>query len=122
MIASIYRLRDYEIERVFKRWRPFFWRLWTLNIMADTRSQYFRMAISISRKHDKRAVLRNRYRRMIYDAMLPLLEEAMKSSPSGAQCIFVLKKGVRLTDPIVQASVVADAQDVFQKALLGRSA
>ncbi len=64
--------------------------------MSDTRSQYFRMAVSISRKHDKRAVWRNRYRRLTYDTLLPELKTAMadadNSALRGAQCVFVLKK------------------------------
>jgi len=64
--------------------------------MSDTRSAYFRMAISISRKHDKRSVWRNRYRRMVYDALLPELKTAMANTENdalrGAQCVFVLKK------------------------------
>lgn len=64
--------------------------------MPDARSQYFRMAISISRKHDKRSVWRNRYRRVIYDALLPELKTAMADADNaalrGAQCVFVLKK------------------------------
>lgn len=52
--------------------------------MSDTRSQYFRMAISISRKHDKRSVWRNRYRRMMYDALLPELKTAMADSDNAS--------------------------------------
>lgn len=33
-----------------------------------------RMAVSISRKHDKRAVQRNRYRRGLYDGLLAALK------------------------------------------------
>lgn len=125
MIASKYRLRDYEVERVFKRWRPFFWRLWTLNVLSDTRSQYFRMAIGISRKHDKRSVWRNRYRRSIYDALLPELKKAMNASDGssfrGAQCVFMLKKWFKLTDSAVQLAIVWDAIEVFHKALNARS-
>lgn len=64
--------------------------------MSDTRSQYFRMGVSISRKHDKRSVWRNRYRRIMYDALLPELKSAMADTENaalrGAQCMFVLKK------------------------------
>ncbi len=83
------------------------------------------MAISISRKHDKRSVWRNRYRRMMYDALLPELKTAMANSENmtlrGAQCVFVLKKGLKLTDSAVQAAIIPDALDVFQKALGGRT-
>lgn len=83
------------------------------------------MAISISRKHDKRSVWRNRYRRMTYDALLPELKIAIMNSENialrGAQCVFVLKKGFKLTDPLVQASILPDAIEVFQKALKGRT-
>jgi ribonuclease P protein component len=50
------------------------------------------MGISISRKHDKRSVWRNRSRRLVYDALLPAFKQAMQTAPSGAQCVFVLKK------------------------------
>lgn len=79
------------------------------------------MGISISRKHDKRSVWRNRYRRIVYDALLPDLKEAMKTVQSGAQCVFVLKKGLKLIDPAVQQDIVTDAREVFQKALKVRS-
>ncbi len=39
----------------------------------EARGGQHRMAVSISRKHDKRAVQRNRYRRGLYDAMKNLL-------------------------------------------------
>ncbi|MFA6080311.1 MAG: ribonuclease P protein component [Candidatus Gracilibacteria bacterium] len=121
MIASKYRLRDYEVERVFKRGRPFFGRLWSLHVLPDTRHQGFRMALSISRKHDKRSVWRNRYRRVMYDALLPLLKAGMAEqqksmTPKGLQCIFVLKKGLKLTDVAVQEVMVADALALFEKA------
>lgn len=75
------------------------------------------MGISISRKHDKRSVWRNRYRRRTYDALLPHLKAAMKSSSPGLQSVFILKKGLKLTDPVVQEGMLDDAIQVFQKAL-----
>jgi RNase P protein component len=79
------------------------------------------MALSISRKHDKRSVWRNRYRRVMYDALLPLLKAGMAEqqksmTPKGLQCIFVLKKGLKLTDVAVQEVMVADALALFEKA------
>jgi|GEM_PF-1330936 len=93
--------------------------------MPDTRSNSFRMAISISRKHDKRSVWRNRYRRITYDALLPELKTAMANTDTtsfrGAQCVFVLKKGLKLIDPATQSAMTLDALEVFQKALAARS-
>jgi hypothetical protein len=69
------------------------------------------MAVSISRKHDKRAVQRNRYRRGVYDALLPSLKFSVSSlKPTASEtatqnssavanktqnifhCVFTLKK------------------------------
>ena len=78
------------------------------------------MALSISRKHDKRSVWRNRYRRIMYDALLPLLKAGMaeqqkKLAPQGLLCVFVLKKGLKLTDVATQEAMVADAIQLFEK-------
>ncbi len=45
-----------------------------MNCLAVSSAKNHRMAVSISRKHDKRAVQRNRYRRGLYDALLPFLK------------------------------------------------
>jgi len=45
-----------------------------MNCLAVKNAKNHRMAVSISRKHDKRAVQRNRYRRGLYDALLPFLK------------------------------------------------
>ena len=80
------------------------------------------MALSISRKHDKRSVWRNRYRRIMYDALLPCLKAGMaeqqkKAVPQGLLCIFVLKKGLKLTDVAVQEAMIPDALALFEKAM-----
>ncbi len=65
------------------------------------------MAVSISRKHDKRAVQRNRYRRGIYDGLLPMLK-----SPRGKsfQCIFTLKKWLKIPEKKIPVELVEDAR------------
>lgn len=45
-----------------------------MNCLAVNNAKNHRMAVSISRKHDKRAVQRNRYRRGLYDTLLPFLK------------------------------------------------
>jgi len=45
-----------------------------MNCLAVQTAKNHRIAVSISRKHDKRAVQRNRYRRGLYDALLPVLK------------------------------------------------
>ncbi|MBP7773727.1 ribonuclease P protein component [Candidatus Gracilibacteria bacterium] len=112
MIAKKYRLREYEVSRVFKKGRPFFGTYWTMNCLAVTHAKNHRMAVSISRKHDKRAVQRNRYRRSLYDSLL----EALKSpSESYYQCVFTLKKGLKIPEKRLPDAWAADALSLFEK-------
>jgi len=53
------------------------------------------MALSISRKHDKRSVWRNRYRRVMYDALLPFLKAGMAEQ----------QKKSSLNDPVFDSEV-----------------
>ncbi len=89
MIAKKYRLREYEVSRVFKKGRPFFSEFWSMHCLEARGGKNHRIAVSISRKHDKRAVQRNRYRRGLYDGILPLLKIP---SEKYFQCVFTLKK------------------------------
>jgi len=57
----------------------------------------------------------------MYDALLPLLKAGMaeqqkKPLPQGLLCIFVLKKGLKLTDIVVQEAMIPDALALFEKA------
>lgn len=89
MISKKYRLREYEVSRVFKKGRPFFSEFWTMNCLESRGAKNHRMAVSISRKHDKRAVQRNRYRRGLYDGLLSALRTP---ADKYFQCVFTLKK------------------------------
>lgn len=79
----------------------------------EARGTHHRMAVSISRKHDKRAVQRNRYRRGLYDGLLPLL----KTSPANKyfQCVFTLKKGLKIPEKKIPQVWIDDAIEVFEK-------
>jgi ribonuclease P protein component len=67
-----------------------------MNCLEAKNAKSHRMAVSISRKHDKRAVQRNRYRRGLYDALLPFLKERTNNqeltTKNYYQCVFTLKK------------------------------
>lgn len=144
MIAKKYRLREYEVSRVFKKGRPFFWTYWTMNCLEVRNAKNHRMAVSISRKHDKRAVARNRYRRGLYDGMRDILASTKyieRSSltldmPEGISpvqstkidtpiptlpqtrnflCVFTLKKGLKLTEKKIPTVWIEDARKLLQK-------
>jgi ribonuclease P protein component len=112
MIAKKYRLKEYEVSRVFKKGRPFFWTYWTMNCLEAKNAKSHRMAVSISRKHDKRAVQRNRYRRGLYDAMLPFLKWTAKNN---YQCVFTLKKWLKIPEKKIPTVFVEDAERLLQK-------
>jgi RNase P protein component len=70
------------------------------------------MAVSISRKHDKRAVQRNRYRRGLYDGLL----EALKiPTEKHYQCVFTLKKGLKIPERKISQIWIDDALTLFEK-------
>ena len=142
MIAKKYRLREYEVSRVFKKGRPFFWTYWTMNCLEVRNSKHHRMAVSISRKHDKRAVQRNRYRRGLYDGLLPSLKFSVSSLESDTssepaqnwklktclpdrqaqnfyQCIFTLKKGLKIPERKIPIEWLEDAQRLIQRITSG---
>lgn len=75
------------------------------------------MAVSISRKHDKRAVQRNRYRRGLYDALLPFLKlEVWSVKPEvWFQCVFTLKKGLKIPEKTIPDVWALDAISLFEK-------
>lgn len=143
MIAKKYRLREYEVSRVFKKGRPYFWTYWTMNCLEVRNSKHHRMAVSISRKHDKRAVQRNRYRRGLYDWLLPILKfwvsslkhnapiDPIQNSPREPQgmnlsntklktqnffqCVFTLKKGLKIPERKIPTEWIDDAQKLLWK-------
>ena len=78
----------------------------------EARGTHHRMAVSISRKHDKRAVQRNRYRRGLYDGLLSLLKTP---SANKFQCVFTLKKGLKIPEKKIPQSWIEDAVKVFEK-------
>lgn len=78
----------------------------------EARGSHHRMAVSISRKHDKRAVQRNRYRRGLYDGLLPYLKTP---APQCFQCVFTLKKGLKIPEKKIPQAWIDDAVKVFEK-------
>ena len=83
-----------------------------MNCFEIKKAQSHRIAVSISRKHDKRAVQRNRYRRGLYDGLL----EALKTpADKYFQCVFTLKKGLKIPERKIPVEWVEDALQVFEK-------
>lgn len=78
----------------------------------EARGTHHRMAVSISRKHDKRAVQRNRYRRGLYDGLLPVLKTPANKY---VQCVFTLKKGLKIPEKKIPQEWVDDAVKIFAK-------
>lgn len=83
-----------------------------MNCLEGRNATCHRMAVSISRKHDKRAVQRNRYRRGLYDGLLSQLK-----SPADKyfQCIFTLRKGLKIPEKKIPTEWVEDAQMLLNK-------
>lgn len=124
MIAKKYRLREYEVSRVFKKGRPFFWTYWMMNCLEARNATSHKMAVSISRKHDKRAVQRNRYRRGLYDGLLPSLKFSVSSwkhndtnetTQNFFHCVFTLKKGLKIPEKKIPTEWVEDARKLIEK-------
>lgn len=84
-----------------------------MNCLPVQHAKNHRIAVSISRKHDKRAVQRNRYRRGLYDGLLSLLQ--LQDGSMGFQCVFTLKKGLKIPEKKIPADWVADALSLFEK-------
>ncbi len=83
-----------------------------MNCLEGRNATCHRMAVSISRKHDKRAVQRNRYRRGLYDGLLLHLK-----SPADKyfQCIFTLRKGLKIPEKKIPTEWVEDARLLLEK-------
>jgi Ribonuclease P len=113
-----------------------------MNCLEDRRGKNHRMAVSISRKHDKRAVQRNRYRRGLYDGMRDILASTKyieRSSlpldmPVGISpvqstkidtpiptlpqtrnflCVFTLKKGLKIPEKKIPETWIDDAKKLL---------
>lgn len=87
-----------------------------MNCLEGRNATCHRMAVSISRKHDKRAVQRNRYRRGLYDGLLPILKTPANNY---FQCIFTLKKGLKIPEKKIPIEWVEDARKLLDKVSQG---
>jgi len=68
MIARLYRFQGHtSLGFVYKRGQVIRGPLFALKYVRNTRRQHFRVAVVVSRKVDKSAVVRNRIRRRIYE-------------------------------------------------------
>lgn len=83
-----------------------------MNCFEIKNAQSHRIAVSISRKHDKRAVQRNRYRRGLYDGLLGGLKVPANKY---FQCVFTLKKGLKIPEKKIPLEWIQDALQVFEK-------
>lgn len=83
-----------------------------MNCLEARNAKSHKMAVSISRKHDKRAVQRNRYRRGLYDG---LLADLKSPSEKYYQCVFTLKKGLKIPEKKIPTEWVEDAQKLIEK-------
>lgn len=82
-----------------------------MNYVESPRNRWHKIAVSISRKHDKRASWRNLYRRTIYDALLPYLKAP---TIKHFDCVLLLKKGLKLERAVPEAWI-QDAKVLFEK-------
>ena len=93
MISKKYRLREMEVKKVLKKWKPFFSYGIVLNYQKN-KVLCNRFAIVIWSKSVVNSVERNFFRRRFYDEISKKLEN--KNKDSGYDFVFVVKKQTKL--------------------------
>ncbi len=72
MLQKKYRLKEREVQKVLRKWKPFF----TATVVSNTLKNklgHNRFAIVIGGKSVKNAVERNYFRRLFYDTVSPFI-------------------------------------------------
>ena len=99
MISKKYRLKDRELKKVLKEWKPFFSYGIVLNYNKNKVS-YNRFAIVIWAKSVKNNVQRNFFRRKFYDEILKSVLFSYNlnliNEKQGCDYVFVVKKQTKL--------------------------
>jgi len=93
VISKIYRLKEREVKKVLKIWKPFFSYTLVFNVLPNTLS-HGRFAIIISGKSVKNAVVRNKYRRLYYETCRPYID----TIPKDISCVVKTKTQLENND------------------------
>ncbi len=93
MIKKIYRLKEREVKKVLKRWKPFF-SYWIVLNQIKNKLEYNRFAIVIWSKSVNTNVSRNFFRRKFYDIVSEYI--SIINNDSFCDFVFVVKKQTKL--------------------------
>lgn len=96
MISKNFRLKEEEVKKVLKFWKPFF-SYWMVLNYKNNNFENNRFAIIISGKNVETSVERNFFRRRFYDSIdKKLLIWKKELSQNKYDLVFVLKKQTKL--------------------------
>ena len=96
MISKNFRLKEEEVKKVLKFWKPFF-SYWMVLNYKNNNFENNRFAIIISGKNVETSVVRNFFRRKFYDSIdKKLLIWKTELSQNKYDLVFVLKKQTKL--------------------------
>ena len=120
MIAKKYRMKEREVKFAMKRGRPVYGKFFTFVVMPNKRTNNHRFAIVVGNKHTKSAVIRNAFRRNIYDTVA-----AWRDNPppvghrSFSDIVIITKKGIKLTKDEPKKQDLERDMKVNMKKILG---
>lgn len=93
MISKIYRLKETEVKKVLKYWKPFF-SYWVVLNYRNNNLDFNRFSIIISWKNTRWWVERNFFRRKFYEIVEKIIKSKIKDF--NYDLVFVVKKQVKL--------------------------
>lgn len=106
MISRLFRFHGHNSVRVvYRRGRAARASIGSLHWYADARTKNPRVAVVVSRKVHKSAVVRNRIRRRVYE----LVRVRLKSMPRPAQMVFTIYQSDAATMPHAELAGEVDA-------------
>lgn len=91
MIKKKYRLKENEVKKVLKFWKPFF-SYWVVLNKIKSKLPYNRFWIVIWAKSVNNNISRNFFRRRFYD----LVNSNIEGNKQGLDIVFVVKKQTKL--------------------------
>jgi len=93
MIKKIYRLKERDVKKVLKRWKPFF-SYWIVLNQIKNKLDFNRFSIVIWSKSVNTNVTRNFFRRRFYDIAINNI--SINNEENGHDYTFVVKKQTKL--------------------------
>jgi ribonuclease P protein component len=108
MIKKIYRLKEWQVKKVLKYWKPFFSYGVVVNIFSNNLN-YNRFAVIIWSKVVPNAVSRNYFRRLFFSSSLWYIHNTEKNIWQDR--VFIVKKQMKL-DKNQNESITAFKKDI----------